>query len=711
MKWGTSREVCFAPMTDSTDKDYFLVDDGAFNETIAGISRSVKLGDQVDMGPYSVWSMEDFTGGMMQAKYRDSQMFMWSSSADTEAAGVLMRPWPGWRSIYNQTNNPTGEYVTHMLAGNRKSAAAPNVESLWTFSNKGVVYRFDQFGTVVPTLVANHPGRFVTCVSELQEDDGAATPGWFLYALDDGSVYVHNTATATSTLDAARPALMSQVNGIVGYNKANYCITNVGAAPAVPQFYKRTKTGGVVTWTKVADCTQVDRLDALTVWNGKLWFAGSSDGWHTTVYSSDGATVTEAFKIPNFRAAKLVVHYGSLYFVGNSEETYDDAATTVQLYGKIYKYNGASLTKLWDGRNEMISITGGGNPIQSACSWGKNLVWTHDNLSMVSGGGVYVNPIHDDYGQGWGVTLYDAEADAIVAGPILPGLTKSSNVVGITTCVAGWCDSIVASFYDPSDYTTIDPAYPKSPFAVAVLRTAGYGINTGFTGYYDKAFGGGDASGADLITSQYVGGYPDEPKTWLSATVTYRNYDSDCYIRVTAYVDGVSVYQGYLDTASTSLDWTTERLQFLTTAGDYPRGAELRLHINIIDARSTDDKNHICEIKSVSVQFMPSPPARRKWNFAILASDDQKRLTATGDPDGESATANDLATEQAIYDKLFSYYSSGVPIFMWGPSAGGAASGSGIPVQVTSFNRASWRTESYDDQQSSRISLELVEIV
>lgn len=712
-KWGSTRELWLLdPTDDGITPKSFLLDDTVSHESSAPPSRSITLGDAIDTGPYSTWSQTSWIGGLGVREWDQDRQVYWYGTADTTEPSGRIRQWQGLRSIYDVTANATDVRIRKTISGGYHGGS-PDMKYTFIALSDGTVVRMSGYGATA-AVVAGY-GSDITAVGRWAEDNHAQTGEMIAFGTAAGNLWVYDAKANTNFADVVYPTVAhtygaGAIRGICGMNRIAYVLCERGGT-ASPALFKRTIAAGpTVVWTLVADATAINSARDMVVWNGKLWLMGVTSGGDTIVYSSDGSTLVEAFTLEDFDGRYLQVHYGSLYVGGDRILAGNDAAPGPLRHTFIYKYNGASITTLWDGTRYPDTVRG--TPLSGGmASWGKFLVWTTDYAQLYDA---------DDPPNGsprWtvnpGVMLYDAENDAISVGPSITPDTSSTgktpaNTSHFTTAVSVVNDRLLLSFYDPIDYTAISG--PKYPISTAILRTDGYALHKGFAGY--GAFSLGKNLAADLHhyvqTPTYDAGLYHETKSWLTLTARIRIASTDGEVTFSAYFDDSDVAAWYRTASYSYLDagWRTVRFPIEM------QGSRVRLKIDLRDMNSTDDNGHRIEVDSVAVQFMDVPKPRRQWRYRINLSDDQGTLR-----NDVLYSVNPYATTEALLGKLYDYWANGRVIQMWGPFADGKypagvyADPDYKRVIIKDYNANTYRDASNELKVDGGVSITVVEVV
>ena len=114
-------------------------------------------------------------------------------------------------------------------------------------------------------------------------------------------------------------------------------------------------------------------------------------------------------------------------------------------------------------------------------------------------------------------------------------------------------------------------------------------------------------------------------------------------------------------------------------------------------------------IESVSVEYMLVASPKKVWRTRVLAEDAQPKL---------SGTANALTTRSAMVNKLFEYWTNGIPLYYWdaSPSSVTPTFVSGVPtnhtakVMITDIGENSYRVTDLGSEVNSEVSLTFYEV-
>jgi len=712
-KWGSTRELWFLdPIDDVITPKSFLLDDTVSHESSAPPSRSITLGDAIDTGPYSTWSQTSWIGGLGVREWDQDRQVYWYGTADTTEPSGRIRQWPGFRSIYDVTANATNIRIRKTFSGGYHGTT-PDMKYSFIALSDGNLVRMSDYGATA--AVVGSYGSDITAVGRWAEDNHAQTGEMWAIGTAAGNLWVYDSKANTNFADVVYPTVAhtygaGAIRGICGMNRIAYVLCERGGT-ASPALFKRTIAAGpTVVWTLVADATAINSARDMVVWNGKLWFMGVTSGGDTIVYSSDGSTVVEAFTLEDFDGRYLQVHYGALYVGGDRILAGNDAAPGPLRHTFIYKYNGASITTLWDGTRYPDTVRG--TPLSGGMtSWGKFLVWTTDYAQLYD----VDDPLSGSprWQREPGVMLYDAENDAISSGPWMQADTSSTgktaaNASHFTTAVSVVNDRLLVSFYDPTDYTATGG--PKYPISTAILRTDGYVLHKGFAGYGAFSLGKNVSTPRNFYVQSptYDAGLYHETKSWLTLTARVRIANDQGTVVFNAYFDDSDVSTWGRSASYTALNtgWRTVRFPIEM------QGSRVRIETYLGDSQAVDNNAHKVEVDSVAVQFVDVPQPRRQWRYRINLSDDQGTLR-----NDVLYSVNPLTTTDALLAKLYSYWANGRVLQMWGPypdgkyPAGVYADPVYKRVIIKDYNANTYRDASNELKVDGGVSITVVEVV
>lgn len=672
---GVVGQVWLAPADDLSEKVPFIVDELAYSRAEAGTSRSVRLGDPIDLGPNSAWTQSAWYGGEDQQQWKDELMYERGSCDATERKGTL-KLWPGWSHVMgdaipsNRTHPRTlmpaprgdGEDTELLIGGGNDEFHS------WTGSVP--VYKVHPVGGATYTGSTSSP---IVAMSRFENDTGTDVSKLAAVLCLDGSFYVYDSVAGTLTdkswVDKKSPA---GLGAMVVFNDSIY----MGMGPYLVR--RSVATGGSVAWTVVKHLNHVERIIGMVVWNNRIWFGARVPGGETRVYASDGATIVEAFKVDSeFVIRGLVTHYGSLYLFGNKyiSPGGQDAV------GQIWRYNGASLSLVaeqgqgtWQGNRHGY--------VRAACSWGRFLVWGRDGLSSE--------------GTDPGVMLYDAEEDAILEGPSFKRRTGATQVSVQGLCV--WGDTLAACFREDGVVTASSVEYPWTVSYVrrddAVKNALAAPFNT-----HDSA-----AKTQDLLSSKFDANLPGEKKAWLRSVMRCK-IPTGTSVSVYAQFDEGTEVLIHTETATADTGWRQVEFPFSSDASDeFFRSLTLRYRIELTNTAPATYPSANPEVESISVMFQAAPRKRFRWFMRSLCQDAQVLADGT--------TAHPLTTRSAQVAKLVELWEAGLPLafWEWSPTATTPSDGDAKYVLMSDFMEQPTRLTSDSTAVVSTVSFNLTEV-
>lgn len=687
---GVVREAWLAPTDDHvTNKNSFLVRDDAYVVQEATFGRQVRLGSPIDLGPDSSWNQDGWFGGADQETWFDKFMYE-EGSADTSDRNGRIKMWGGWRHLVGTKSRPGtfpavmtpggtgfGEWDTPLIVAERHddlSATAAPVDGYALYAalpnNANAAVHNFAYG--------------VRAIGPSGNELGSAV-GQYLIGTADGRLWKYDQSTHAVTEDPASPGFgLTQFDNQIGID----CIKGYNGATFYGrgrELYRRDWGGsGNATHTLVKHLGGADELRSLIVWQNRLWFLGLSYGGRTTLYTSDGVTVVAVLELPHgFIGYSMVAHYGSLYIGGAVNITPGGQ----QPGSQVWRYNGFSLTKLWDADDRDEGTEG--FHVMGLTSWDRFVAWSRHGTAADPRAGVW---------------LYDAEEDAVLEGPTLD-LDPAASTYQVTQ-VTTWANTLAIAVRDRRTITASTYDYP---WVVAFLRRDGamrLKENTTSVDFAGQSFGyeptvitrhmKSSAYNADLIGVN---------KVWLTGWVRCK-VPEDTRVRIAVATDGGSetvVATITYDAAQTG--WRNERFSLVDGSDVNLRGETLNYtvyveHLDDTDVESTANP----EVSFVGFQFRQAADKRRMWHVRVYSTDGQNRL------DG---TANPLATRDAIVAKLMELWSSNDTLSFWEASADGATSGGGADVRVTmsAFTDQPYRVSMESDEVMSETSFTLLEVL
>lgn len=684
-EFGNVRELWLATLDAPSTKYSFLVRDEASVKSGAIFGRTLRLGQPVSLGPNSTWRQTSWEGGQDQDIWQDEQMFK-SGSADAVLKRGKLRLWSGWKKVNGHESRAVSRYI--LCPG----ATGWGADTPLYMAENNVLGRLDGVnGTTTPdggfavqewnpttgatTVKQNVPSQ-VTSMARLNDQGDAQL--YIAIGCGGGQFYRLYTPTNTLTLETTNTGW--SVEGITAYGDAMY----YGSGPAL---WKRTYTASTgVVHSKVKEIPSSSQVRGLCVWNNRLWFASVATGNRSTVHVSDGVTTTSAFSFgQDFNIRNMVAHYGSLYIVGDTAAALGNGGNV----GQVWKYNGSSLTKIYE---EGDARDGKSHWIWDACSYDRYLVWGKSGFP-----------------DGAGLMFYDAEVDAIVEGPTLVGADPSATNVWVSS-VLQYNNTIVASFYDTKDYGLVgSPAVEvDGPTMVAYWNRDGGKTNDDVTGYQDRSFRytgfNAGAKEQTVLSSSFDGDVPGEQKSWLVGRV-HCKVPQNTEVKVYVLMDESST-----ETLVKTITYDAAKPNFSTHVfplkdadGTYMSGTTIRYKLVLRHTDRTDETSTANpEVDTVEVDYMPKPRKRRQWRDRIVCADAQKRLDGTNNP---------LNTTALLKQKLEDLFSNQEPILLWPSRSTAGAPEAGIEALITEWSEQPSRVESDGTAEIAEVQVTFTEVV
>lgn len=673
---GPVREVWFATLADPATKHSFLIRDDAYSKGGAVFGRTIRLGDPVTLGPNSTWVQNTWEGGAKQEVWKDKAMYH-LGTADVGTKRGKLRLWPGWQLAQANSTRVNTRYImcpgnigigadTPLFVGENNDDGYIDITT-GTESPPGgfALFKFDP-STGTSTLVQSFDAG-IRCIVPI--NDAGNSVFYMFIVTANGKYYLYNADTDTLVLEVTGSGVLP--NAAAVFSDAVY----YGAGNVLG---KRTWTSpGPAVFTIVKHFNNSLGIAAMTLWNNRLWMSVQNTAGVNQVFVSDGVSVVPAFTFPTtFLCTHMISHYGSLYFSGWVQGNL--GASGVR--GQIWRYNGASLTKLYE---EGTSADGEFHYPWQMASYKQYLAWTRNG--------------HTTTGRNPGVMLYDAEVDAIIDGPTIDMDPASAAVQ--TTGLVVWGDTLVASFLDAFDYGAI-----KGPSAVAYVKLNGQKRNTFPTSYGGQSFDLQPASRVQWIySSEFDGDVPGEKKNWLAARIHCR-VPADTSLELFAYLDGSLTAVPIATVAADAGAWRTVVIP-LKAIGEttYLKSTTIRYRIHLVNLAASSSSTATPEVDSISIDFMPSPIKRREWRLRAICQNAQLRLDGTTNP---------LTTTQAQVDKFEELWEGQNPILFWDAgTAGGAPVGDGIEVTMKDYQAQTYRVQTPGTAIDAEVSAGLTEVV
>lgn len=680
---GTQRQVAIAPAGHPDQKVQFLIDDTSYSKGGTTIGRSIALGDKVDLGPYSVWRQDDWSGGIGQDKWKDPTQCFFSDADGTTTPGLL-KPNAGWLQIGYLNSKAVTSF--RLVTGSSGQLYAGETNTFGRTSPPVTsynLYKHDPtLGASVIVKSALTSGLNALC----RHNDIATTFNYIAVGFANGDIGFLREDTNAWTLEASGVAPNNVAHGGVEYD--SMCQYNDALwFCAGNKLMKRTVAAGpVVTYAAVRQVLDAITLRGLVVWNGKLWFTAIGGSGQSTLWQCDGTTATPVLRIPgDFQTWSMCVHRGSLYIGGSKAVGDPESALTGQM-GQLWQYTGSSL--------ELVYEVGGldykDNGIYAVCSYGQYVAFNKNGTEYQ-----YRATYNTTYPSICGVYLYDPSTDSIHIGPSF-GAFSTTTLICNSLC--WYNDSLAGSFWDSGLVT----ANNNGPLMIGMtrkqLRT---GIHTGavfFGESYDSAT---INTYKKLYSSDYDAGLA-ENKVWMEARVQCRLPSPNTSIEVWVLLDGAKPettekFVGTITYDSSQTDWRSVSFP-LRAGGEYFSSKSLRYVLKFNCPIDTVANN--TAVRAVEIAYVVAPKHRRSWRFRVVASDDQTLL------DG---TANPLTTAAAIRSAIEAFWAT--PVLFWEANTDGVASGTGVQCYVTDFGENSFVVDSGTNSTGGYTQVSLLELI
>lgn len=686
IEFGPYREIWFAKTASPSTKYSFLIRDDAYGKQGAQFSKTLRLGDPVTTGPNSTWRQTTWEGGNQQEAWSDRAMYS-KGTADTSTERGKLKLWPGWLTLVTNGERANSRYIlTPGPVG--WGADTP----LYMGENNDFGYTDPDTGTEVPTggfaigRYDPNSGAFTTIKSDftagirfMTRINDQGEPTYYLFVgTADGKFYTYDTNTDTWNLEAEDATYPAQTNCAAVFGDAVYFAQK-------NKISKRTFATGASApeYQLVRHIYNSQGITAMTTWNNRIWISAAIAGGLNQVLVSDGVTVVAAFMFPNeFTCQHMCVHYGSLYFAGYTQ----GSLGTSGYRGQIWRYNGASLTKVYE---EGTAADAENHMLFQMVSHRQYLAWGRPGLPST--------------GRKPGIMLYDAELDAIVDGPTLDMDSETSLVQ--CTGLAVWADTFVASFRDNHTYSagTVD-----KPCMVAAVKKTGAVRNT-----ITAAYGGNSYEAQPTEKTQYVlssvydGEVAGEQKVWLTGKLRVKIPAANCSVTVSVILDEHASTETVvgLFTYDAAHAENFRTVTFPIKSGtEYLRSSTIQYKIYLLNSDSGNNESTANPIvDSAEIDFFISPAKRLQWQLRAVCFDSQLRM------DG---SANPLNTTQAMVNKLEELWGEAKPLLFWdaGTTGGVPAGAETAEVWLTSFNDQEFRIDSEGTPKMAEVSLTAIGI-
>ena len=710
--YGPVREVMFSPVSNPTDVNSFLIRDDAYARSSAVLGRTLRLGDPIDTGVVSAARQISWTGGRDQNHFDDVSMFQDSDLDTTDSSGAI-RFWP---SLYPISRGGTETNVSVMTSVIGTSYATNRV--YFTNSNGDILSYVPS--TNGQTTMAAYAG--LTPVKSISLDQtGGNSSDWIVTGFTNGDVRIFQVSSGTtqdrsySTIAGYDASKVAPIRDMVIYQRKlrvmmGYRLWTVdysGSLTWVENFSFNKGNGGAAK---------------MAVVNNVLYVLVEENGGKCSLYNSDG--VSGANLIHTFENAypvNLLSHKGALY-VHVNENSFDASANPVTAYlnSSLYVYTQSGMNKIYsrtDNSQYFVNKSSSG----PSCTWGDYIAISFVSLPRVMNGAwsETLGLIGDNT---VGVVLYNPITDSFHVGPTLTmgnvGFGGPPNVR--ITAMGESNGSLYISLHDGANRVTCTTKKDRRVTSDGWLS----GVND-----IDTSVSNGQPK-RKIVSSSFDAGLPEQNKTWLRVNVKHN---------LNNYYKG-AVYSGTPNTTPTmrvyvstsTYDYNTNPILIGTYVGTTtmsPNNANsgwITSSFNIPAGIKSTQLKYIIEldwnktwpnfvdidsavIDSVSVEYMVVASPKKVWRTRVLAEDNQLKL---------SGAANTLTTRSSLVNKLFNYWTNGVPLYYWdaSPSTVTPAFTSGVPtnhtgiVMVTDIGENSYRVHDLGSEVNSEVSLTFYEV-
>lgn len=641
---GTVRQVWFAPKANPNDKSSFLIRDDAYSKQGMTQGRTVRLGDPVDLGPYSTWRQTTWVGGEGQEFWRDPEMYH-KGAVDTYRTNGKAKL---HRALGDIDVNVVGRGVTQLTLGRNTTVVDRTTPVIL---QAGECNYYDNGATPAGgycMYAAKRGFPTLTLKTDLDASVMSMSPiadsykGIFV-GLSNGKVWDHvstgNNWNLEHTFSSGSP-----VYSIDSFSNATYFACG-------DRVFKRTFDGTTHKYVEFFRPPGGKLVRGMAVWNNRLWFASMSYGRTTTVYVTDGVFTVPAFTFPGeFECFGMVPYQGSLYCHGSRP-----GGDSVSFQGQMWRYSGSSLTLL---HKQGTGRDGFDHTIWDAAVNEDTLYWTRSGFA------------DNDYTAG--LNAYRAETDAILTGPVIRSWTTATQVRSVDL----WDQTVACSIYNAGVNTAV--VRPASADEAVTRSTA--------------------TVTRELRSSVYDAELSNQVKTWYRARLRVKiPAGTSLVLKVIPDENNTPVTVGTIAHDAGNLGWRVVTLPITAAGGDYLQATSLQYVVEFTNSSGVSGSLANPELDSVEIDFMPTPQRKRQWRVRVYAADAQKRL------DG---TANPLATRSAVETKLEDYWASGSPVLFWDATAASGVPG-GTPAEVifTEFMVQSYRVDSVTEDVASEVSL------
>jgi hypothetical protein len=697
-QFGPVREVMFAPVSNPTDVNSFLIRDDSYAKSSAVLGRTLRLGDPIDTGVISASYQTSWSGGRDQTNFSDTSMYLDSTLDTTDFSGRL-KMWRGFRV----RGGGGSEYMVSIINSPSGTVDADN-KVIFSTSN-GTVWQALVADPYTQTSLMNFAPDIPSVLSSLSQTNtdpiGDGTSRWIAVGFTNGNLKVLETTSGTIQ-DRTHPdvARRTEISDMCVYNKklAVMMGSNLFIMDAP------TSAPGSQTWVLVQSFGQraLNTKTSMVVHNGTLYILIQYRGGVSTLWASDGVSgATLVYTFQNAYAMKLHSLKGGLYIHVNEYSFTDSDPAVGKLNGALYAFVGGSVRKLTSRSNPSQYFVNAESDGPSSL-WGDYIAMVYYSLPKAFNSSTEDRTI--------GVLLYNPENDSFHMGPSLSGFPSATKVKAINQANG-------SLFFNVTDGVT-NQFYQTSREALARdgIWSGGTTLTNGVRGTEQKY---------KLISSTFDGGFPDLQKTWLRVNIKHnleRGSTADTVPTMNVYVrtssndyDSTEYLIGTYTPTLGESGWRTSSFDIAVSGVKFPKTNQLRYVVELkyphdpaVSGYGAVPVDKV-QIDSVSVEYMLVASPKKVWRTRVLAEDAQPKL---------SGAANALTTRTSMSNKLFQYWTNGQPLYYWdaSPSSVTPTYTSGVPtnhtgiVMITDVGENSYRVNDLGNEVVSELSLTMYEV-
>ena len=610
--YGPVREVMFAPTSDVTDVNTFLIRDDAYARSSAVLGRTLRLGDPIDTGAVSAAYQTTWSGGRDQTIFNDTSMFLDSTLDTTDPSGRL-KMWMGFEPLgYGGV-----EYSTSIISALSGTSFSNNSILFCNTDNVNTsVYRRLVDTPYTQTNISTFYGEVGTAMCALDQTGGIAQ-SYTAIGFSNGSFKVIDNHTGTATdRTTSVVADRAYIYDIVPYNR------KMAVLMGHKLFTVDTNSGGITTWTEIVAFNQAispsGGAASLAVVGSTLYILIQYRGGRAALFASDGssgATLLHIFE--NSYPVKLHAFKGGLYIHMNETAFTQTVPTQGKLNSVLYSYTGGSMRRLHSRNNSFQYFV-------SAVSSGPSCIW-NDYIAI----SYYSLPkaLSSTEDRTVGVLLYDPVNDSFHMGPSMKGLPAGTVVKAMGQSNG----SLYMNIYDGTNNvlcsTRRDEIVCKWGWSAAIP------ISSGIRATQQKH---------SLISSAFDAGLPDQQKTWLRVNVKH-NLETDAggpymptmnvYVRTSSNdYDSTQYLIGTYNPPLGVKGWRTTSFDIAWTGTKFPKSNQLRYVIELTYPHNPSNPEYGAVLRdevmidSVSVEYMLVATPKKVWRSRVLFEDDQLDL-------------------------------------------------------------------------------------